>query len=83
MPTRTSQTRPVPVAANNTATPPICEEDCAYRLRYDDLSLQTNALRTEVHHMVEEWRCGWNLKEGVVGGRPLDYAPCICPPNGC
>jgi len=73
-----SPLNPVPVASDNTSTPPLCEKDCVYRLRYDNFSLDANLLE---NHMEDQWRCGWNLKEGVLGGRPLDYAPCIFPPK--
>lgn len=69
--------RPRPADPANTDTPPECGVGCRYRQKFDGFDLQRNALRTETAHMVEPYRCGWNLKEGAFGGRPLDYAPCI------
>jgi len=71
--------KPVPAHPDNTETPPECSADCRYRQKFTGFDLQRNALRTETAHMVEPYRCGWNLKDGAIGGRPLDYAPCIFP----
>ena len=32
--------------------------------------------------MIEPIRCGWNIKPGAIGGRPLDYEPCIFVDHG-
>jgi len=47
---------------------------CKYRRPYETLGLQRNALRVEILPPAD--RCGWNLKQGRIGGRPDDYHPC-------
>jgi len=69
--------RPVPVHPENNGIPPECNFVCRYRQEFSGFNLQKNALRTETHHMVERYRCGWNLKPKALGGHPLDYEPCI------
>lgn len=56
--------------------PPLCADDCTWRQKYTGFALQRNALRSELASMIEPFRCGWNLKPGLIGGQPLDYAPC-------
>lgn len=56
--------------------PPLCVDDCIWRQKYTGFALQRNALRSELASMIEHFRCGWNLKPGLIGGQPLDYAPC-------
>ena len=67
---------PIPVDNTNNDIPPICQKNCKWRMKYNDFSLQINAIRTEVASMVAVERCGWNLKPNRIGGHPLDYAPC-------
>lgn len=67
--------RPVPEDYTNPDVP-VCVTNCEYRITFDGYDLQRNALRTETAHMVQRERCGWNLKQGTIGGHPLDYAPC-------
>ncbi len=50
--------------------------DCPYRQSYTGNSLQSNAFRLEYGWSIEKWRCGCDLKEGRIGGHPLDYKPC-------
>lgn len=69
--------RPIAVDPTNTDTPPVCSVGCPYRQKFNDFDLQRNALRIETAHMIDQYRCCWNIKEGAIGGRPLDYAPCI------
>lgn len=68
--------RPRPASPDNEAIPPECTKECKWRqsITFD---LQRNALRLEISYLVEKYRCGWNLRPGVMGGRPLDYEPCI------
>ena len=54
--------------------PPKCVANCKYRMPYEVPGLQRNALRMEIFFPAD--RCGWNLKEGRVGGIPDDYYPC-------
>lgn len=70
--------RPTPIHPENKEEPPFCSADCTYRQKFTGFDLQRNALRSELATMVDPWRCGWNLKPGCIGGRPLDYAPCTC-----
>jgi len=53
---------------------PDCVSGCKYRMKYEQLGSQTNALRVEI--IPPSDRCGWNLKDGRMGGRPDDYYPC-------
>ena len=53
---------------------PECNAICKYRQPYETQGLQRNALRIEIFPPAD--RCGWNLKEGRIGGRPDDYYPC-------
>ena len=69
--------RPEPADTTNTDAPPECKVNCKYRQRFTGYDLQRNALRTETASMVCEWRCGWNIKPGRIGGHPLDYEACI------
>jgi len=70
--------RPRPTHPDNTDIPPVCSPDCRWRRTYRDYDRQRNALRMETAHMVQAARCGWNIKPGHLGGRDLDYEPCIC-----
>ena len=57
---------------------PPCPSDgsvCKYRQPYERPGLQKNALRIEIFSPSD--RCGWNLKNGRIGGCPDDYLPCI------
>ncbi len=47
---------------------------CKYRLPYELLSRQKNALRIEIFSPQD--RCGMKLKHDRVGGRSDDYYPC-------
>lgn len=69
--------RPRATDPENTESAPECSVDCRYRQKYTGFALQRNALRCELASMVEPFRCGWNIKPGALGGRPLDYEPCI------
>ena len=69
--------RPVPTDPANTDTPPKCVDECRWRQKYEGFDLQRNALRTETAHMIDPYRCGWNLKPRRIGGKPLDYSACI------
>lgn len=71
--------RPTAVDPENKDAPPTCKAGCAYKQKFSSFSLQRNAIRTETTHMIAVNRCGWNLKPGVIGGSPLDYAPCVFP----
>lgn len=71
-----AESTPRPVDPDNTDPPPACASQCRYRQRFTGYARQRNALRSELAHMVSEWRCGWNLMPGRLGGQPLDYAPC-------
>jgi len=73
--------KPSPSDPFNSGAPPECADECCYRQRFDGFDLQRNALRTETASMVEPFRCGWNLKPGLIGGHPLDYEPCIYRPT--
>jgi hypothetical protein len=68
--------RPIPIDNTNSDIPPVCKKKCKWRRKYNNFSLQSNALRVEAASMVATWRCGWNLKSNRIGGHPLDYAPC-------
>ena len=67
--------RPKPVDPSRRAVPPECAKDCKWRQTFS-FDRQRNALRCEAANMVEVYRCGWNLKPGVLGGHHLDYAAC-------
>jgi len=67
--------RPLPADPTQTDTPPECEQNCKWRQTFH-ADRQNNALRCELVHMVEPYRCGWNIKPGCMGGHPMDYAPC-------
>lgn len=54
---------------------PKCKKNCKYAMKYESLGLQRNALRVEI--MPPQIRCGWDLKDGRIGGCPDDYNPCI------
>lgn len=69
--------QPKPVDPANTDNPPSCKADCPYRQTFKGYDLQKNALRTETASLVQAERCGWNIKPGKLGGRPLDYEACI------
>lgn len=69
--------RPVAADPTNPGLPPACSNDCRWRQVFNDYDLQRNSYRMEMASMVEEYRCGWNLKPGKIGGHPLDYATCI------
>lgn len=71
--------QPRPVDPINTDTPPVCASECPYRQKFTGYDLQRNALRIETASMVQVDRCGWNIKQGRIGGHPLDYEPCIFP----
>lgn len=73
--------RPVAEDSECRVQPPVCSLDCRYRQQFSGFDLQRNALRSELASMVDSARCGWNLKPGHLGGRPLDYAPCILSPR--
>lgn len=53
---------------------PKCSASCKYRMPYEQLKPQKNALRIEMFYPSD--RCGYNLKPGRIGGRPDDYYPC-------
>lgn len=53
---------------------PVCNSDCKYHMKYAALGLQRNALRVEIFEPQD--RCGWNIIDGRLGGRPDDYHPC-------
>ena len=55
-------------------TTPDCVSGCKYLMKYEQLGPQANTLRIEI--IPPSDRCGWNLKDGRVGGRPDDYYPC-------
>lgn len=57
--------------------PPTCCVDCKYRITPKPLDLQRNALRVEF--MSPSQRCGWNLKDGRLGGVWDDYHICTFP----
>lgn len=67
--------KPIPLDPSN-SDPPECALNCKWRQKFTGYDLQRNALRVEMASMVHEDRCGWNLKSGHLGGRPLDYGPC-------
>jgi hypothetical protein len=67
--------RPTPVDPTSGSVPPECAKDCKWRQTFS-FDRQRNALRCEAANMVEAYRCGWNLKPGVLGGHALDYAAC-------
>ena len=69
--------RPQATDPQNDGPAPICAEECRYRQKFTGFALQRNALRSELASMIEPYRCGWNIKPGALGGRPLDYEPCI------
>jgi len=69
--------RPVAVDRLNTEEPPVCAKNCQWRKLWEGDRLQHNGLRIESGWLVEKARCAWNLKPGHLGGRALDYAPCI------
>lgn len=69
--------KPTPADPTNTDTPPECREDCPYQQKFNGFDLQCNALRMETASIINPCRCGWNLKPGLIGGRPLDYAECV------
>jgi len=74
--------RPTPADPTNPGTPPECAADCQWRQKFEGFDLQRNALRTETAHLVEPYRCGWNIKPDSMGGHPLDYEPCTYRPAG-
>lgn len=53
---------------------PACKNNCTYRMPYETPGLQRNALRVEIFSPAD--RCGWDLKDGRIGGQPDDYYPC-------
>ena len=69
--------RPIAIDPTNTDDAPICRVDCPYLMRFNSYALQRNAIRSELAHMIHQWRCGWNIKPNRIGGHPLDYEPCI------
>lgn len=68
--------RPIAVDPENNAEPPKCSPDCRYRQSFSQFRQQRNALRSELASLIATDRCGWNIKEGHLGGDPLDYYPC-------
>ena len=66
-------TRPVRIDPENKKPRPICSKNCKWKINAS-MKKQQNALRVET--MVDPSRCGWNIKPGMIGGHPLDYAPC-------
>lgn len=75
----TSPKRPRPEDPEREAVPPACEPGCRWQMIIST-ERQQNALRMELVSLVEECRCGWNLKPGQMGGpHPLDFAPCQHP----
>ena len=69
--------QPKPADPLNNGTPPTCGDNCKYAQTFDGYDLQRNALRIESASMVCRVRCGWNIKPDRIGGRPLDYEPCV------
>lgn len=68
--------RPISIDPSNIEQPPACAHNCIYRQKFSQFRLQRNALRSELASLIATDRCGWNLKEGRLGGHPLDYHPC-------
>lgn len=68
-------TRPNPADPTTKAVPPECAKNCKWRQTFS-FDRQQNTLRCEYSNLVETYRCGWNLKPGVMGGHTLDYAAC-------
>ena len=66
--------RPKRVDPENKKPRPFCSKECVWRINAN-FNLQRNALRVET--LVDQNRCGWNIKKGCIGGSPLDYAPCL------
>jgi len=54
--------------------PPNCIANCKYRITPPSPERQSNALRIEIMSFTP--RCGWNLKDGRIGGCFDDYYPC-------
>lgn len=71
-----SHKRPCVAGVQNKGPRPICSADCRYRQSFKEFGLQKNALRAEMASLINSERCGWNILPGMVGGHPLDYAPC-------
>lgn len=69
--------RPIAADPENRDEPPVCSAQCRYRQSFGEFSLQRNALRSELASMIATDRCGWNIKPGRIGGRPLDYDQCV------
>ena len=66
--------RPTRIDPENKMPRPICAKNCKWKTSAN-MNRQQNALRVET--MVDQYRCCWNIKPGVIGGHPLDYAPCL------
>jgi hypothetical protein len=67
--------RPTPIDPARDSVPPECAMDCKWWKTFN-FDIQQNALRLDAASIIEIYRCGWNLKPGVIGGHALDYAAC-------
>lgn len=59
---------------NGLFVPQCTSGPCKYRMKFDVDKRQVNALRIETICFSD--RCGWNLKDGRIGGRSDDYHAC-------